>query len=128
MLARDLQKIRELEQRHTSTSSTPKPTQTLGPLPSWVAGYAASQISAARSCVESAYCSTEGNCAKSKARHKGRGYHEVAVVIEVQPTATPSVESVKGGRSGGRAGKGGKARIDDVEDVQVELVVQLELV
>jgi hypothetical protein len=45
----------------------------------------------------------------------------VAVVVEVQPTATPSVESVKGGRSGGRAGKGGKARIDDVEEKKQEV-------
>ena len=43
ILARDIEEICDVEQR--------QPSRTVNPLPAWVAGYAASQISAACECV-----------------------------------------------------------------------------
>jgi hypothetical protein len=73
ILARDIEEIRDLEQR--------QPSKTVNPLPAWVAGYAASQISAACECVEG-----RGEAKKLKAAPVKRGSDDIVVIVESTPT------------------------------------------
>lgn len=105
LLARDIEEIRDLEQR--------QPSKTVNPLPTWVAGCAASQISAACECVEGG-----GKVAKKlKGAPVKRGPDDIVVIVESTPT--PSVENTS---RGGRGNRRGKARRPTMEDIQVELV------
>lgn len=103
ILARDIEEIRDVEQR--------QPSKTVNPLPAWVAGYAASQISAACECVVG-----RGPAKKLKGTAAKRGCDDVIVIVESTPT--PSVENTW---RGGRGNRLGKARRPIVEEIQVEL-------